>query len=152
MGKNVWKIFVEYQDTLTCKNLSIDAVRDQIKQAQYGKSTPFNTCMLCVHFQQVLERFVIIQYTSTSAIAGLILLVNLNTEQPEPETISTYTLCYDVGFQTPDELYDTYSGGFDAISQELAKRQLSHSELIECTRVTSEALLDRQSLRKEREV
>ncbi|MGR5065725.1 hypothetical protein [Photobacterium sp. DNB22_13_2] len=94
----------------------------------------------------------IIQYTSASAIAGLILLVNLNTEQTEAATISTYTLCYDVGFQTPDELYDTYSGGFDAISQELAKRQLNHNELIKCTKVTHSALLDRQDLREKREV
>ncbi|MGF1735321.1 hypothetical protein [Photobacterium satsumensis] len=94
----------------------------------------------------------IIQYTSTSAIAGLILFASLNTEQQEPNAISTHTLCYDVGFQTPDELNDTYDGGFDAISQELAQRQLSHNELIKCTKVTHSALLDRQDLREEREV
>ncbi|PSW22257.1 hypothetical protein C9I98_03060 [Photobacterium sanctipauli] len=98
----------------------------------------------------------IIQYTSVSTIAGLILFANLNTEhlntkQQQPETISTYTLCYDVGFQTTEELYDTYSGGFEAISQTLTQRQLSRSELIECTKVTHHAVRDRQSITTERE-
>ena len=74
----------------------------------------------------------------------------LNSEQQEPYTISTHTLCYDVGFKTPTELSDTYDGGFDAISEELAKRQLSHKELIGCSKVTHNALLDRQALKNER--
>ena len=94
----------------------------------------------------------IIQYTSASAIAGLILFASLNTEQQEPNTISTHTLCYDVGFKTPTELSDSYDGGFDAISLELAQRQLNHNELIECTKVTHGALQDRQDLQEEREV
>ena len=93
----------------------------------------------------------IIQYTSASTIAGLILFASLNTEQQEPNTISTNTLCYDVGFQTPAELNGTYDGGFDAISQEFAQRQLSHNELIECAKVTHQALQDRKALKEKRE-